>query len=431
MPVIRWPGGCFADTYNWKDGVGPRAKRPTLVNVFWGDVVEDNSFGTHEFLNLCEIIGADAYIAANVGSGTIREMIEWIEYMTSDKDVPMANWRRANGREEPWDVRFIGIGNESWGCGGDMSPEFYADLLCQYSVFAKQYGGSDMTRVACGAYGDYYRWTDVVMDRGVKSMEGISLHHYTIATGDWGYKGEATGFDEDLYFSALRNAQRMDIYLQGHIEVMDKHDPEERVGLYVDEWGIWTESEPETNGAFLHQQNSMRDALIASLTFDIFHNYAKRVHMANIAQMVNVLQAMILTEGDRMILTPTYHVFNMYKVHQNAVHIPATVHSVNYDYEGESIPAITGTASTKDGKVFIGLSNLHTTETLTVDVDLSGGEVSKVSKATILTAPEFNSYNSYDNPNVVAPTDFTAYTLNSGRIEVTMPPHSVVTIEME
>ncbi|ASB50994.1 alpha-N-arabinofuranosidase [Alkalitalea saponilacus] len=431
VPVLRWPGGCFADTYNWKDGVGPRSERPKLVNVFWGGDVEDNSFGTHEFLELCQILGADAYIAANVGSGSVREMIEWIEYMTSDQDIPMANWRRENGREEPWDVKFLGIGNESWGCGGEMTPEFYVNLMRQYSVFARQYGGSDMIRVGCGSHQFYYHWTEVLMREGRNHMEALSLHYYTIPTGDWGIKSEATGFDEDLYFSALRNALRMDELLKGHIEIMDRYDPEGRVELYMDEWGIWTDPEPGTNPAFLHQQNSMRDALIASLTFDIFHRHARRVQMANIAQMVNVLQAMILTDGDRMILTPTYHVFNMYKFNQNATYIPVEITTEKYAFENETIPAITGTASTKDGKVFVGLSNLHASETLTIDVDISGGNANRVLKATILTAPEFNSHNTYDNPNVVAPAEFAGYELTAGNLQVVIPPYSVVTFEME
>jgi alpha-L-arabinofuranosidase len=431
VPVLRWPGGCFADTYHWKNGIGPRDQRPTLLNTFWGSVIEDNSFGTHEFLDLCEILGADAYIAANVGSGTVREMMEWIEYMTSDRDIPMANWRRENGREKPWNVKFIGIGNESWGCGGEMTPEFYADLYRQYSVYARQYGGPNMIRVGCGSYGDYYGWTDVVMEKAARFMEGISLHHYTLPTGDWGVKGPATGFEEDQYFSTLRNARLMDTWIKGHLEVMDKHDPEKRVGLYVDEWGIWTDPEPGSTPGFLFQQNSMRDALVASLTFDIFHNYADRVHMANIAQMVNVLQAMILTEGDRMVLTPTYHVFNMYKVHQDATYIPVSIQSEDYTWESESFPAITGTASTKDGKVSIGISNLHASKTIPVKVDLTGGNLTGVKKATILTAPAFNSFNSWDNPAVVSPAEFIAFNLSNDLLEVQLSPHSVVVIELE
>ncbi|MFW5753424.1 MAG: alpha-N-arabinofuranosidase [Marinilabiliaceae bacterium] len=431
IPVLRWPGGCYADTYHWKDGVGPVDERPTTKNYFWGGVTEDNSFGTHEFLNLCEELGADAYVSANVGSGTVKEMTEWIEYMTSDDDIPMANWRRENGREEPWDVAFLGIGNESWGCGGDMRPEFYSDLLRQYSLYANVYGEEQFKRVGCGANGFDANWTEVLMERATNHMDALSLHYYTIATGDWENKSSATGFDEDLYFSALKNALRMDDLLVEHSEIMDEHDPDKEVPLYVDEWGIWTDVEPGTNPGFLHQQNSIRDALIAALTFDIFHKHSDRVEMANIAQVVNVLQAMILTEDNQMILTPTYHVFNMYKVHQDATYLPVSLEHVDYQMEDEEIPAVSGTASRKEGVVNVSVSNLHATENQTVEVDLNEGNVNEVANATLLSAPEFNSVNTYDEPEVVSPEAFSGFEFDQGVLTLDLPPHSVVTLEVE
>ncbi|GAO30770.1 alpha-N-arabinofuranosidase [Geofilum rubicundum] len=431
IPVLRWPGGCFADTYHWKDGVGPVQDRPNIENVFWGGVIEDNSFGTHEFLNLCEIIGADPYISANVGSGTVKEMVEWIEYMTADSDVPMANWRRENGREKPWDVKFLGIGNESWGCGGDMTPEYYSDLLRQYSLYARQYGKGKFERVGCGANGDDYRWTDVLMKNAGRNMDALSVHYYTIATGNWGSKSAATGFDEGLYIKGLKQGLRMDEIITKHSEMMDKYDPEKRVGMLVDEWGIWTDAEPGTNPGFLYQQNSMRDALIAATTFDIFHKHADRVQMANIAQVVNVLQAMILTEEDKMILTPTYHVFRMYAGHQDAVSIPVELSSENYSFGTDVIPAISGTASQKDGKVNVNLSNTNPHKSIKVTVDLSSGEVKKVNNGTVLTAPEFNSVNTFDDADVVSPKDFSQYKFSKNVLEVTMPPLSVVALELE
>jgi len=431
IPVLRWPGGCFADTYHWKDGVGPVEDRPNIKNYFWGGVIEDNSFGTHEFLNLCEILGADPYISANVGSGTVEEMVDWIEYMTSDEDIPMANWRRENGREEPWDVKFLGIGNESWGCGGDMRPEYYSDLLRQYSLYARVYGEGKFQRVGCGANGSDYNWTDVVMDRAARHMDALSVHYYTIATGDWGNKSSATDFGEELYFSALRNAGHMDELISKHSAMMDKHDPHKRVPLLVDEWGIWTDQEPGSTPGFLYQQNSMRDALIAATTFDIFHKHADRVKMANIAQAVNVLQAMILTEDDKMVLTPTYHIFNMYKVHQDATYIPVLLQSEDYKYGEESIPAISGTASKKDGKINISLSNLNPNENKTMEVDVEGGNLSNVINASLLTAPKINSVNTFDNPEVVKPVDFSDYKLKKETLTVTLPPHSVVTLQLQ
>lgn len=431
IPVLRWPGGCFADTYHWKDGVGPVDERPNIKNVFWGGVIEDNSFGTHEFLNLCEMIGADAYISANMGSGSVDEMVDWIEYMTSDEDVPMANWRRENGREEPWDVKFLGIGNESWGCGGDMRPEYYSDLLRQYSLYARMYGQGKFTRVGCGANGSDYNWTDVVMNRAGNYMDALSVHYYTIPTGNWGNKSAATGFGEELYFSALKNAMHMDQLVSKHSAVMDKYDPDQSVPLLVDEWGIWTDAEPGSTPGFLYQQNSMRDALIAAITFDIFHKHADRVKMANIAQVVNVLQAMILTKGDQMILTPTYHIFNMYKVHQDATHIPALIESEDYQVGDESIPAVSGTASMKDGKTHISLSNLNPDKTETVTIDMEGGDLNKVNMASLLTAPEFNSINTFDNPGLVKPVDFSDYILKKETLTVNLPANAVVTLELE
>lgn len=431
VPVLRWPGGCFADTYNWKDGVGAVHKRPTLQNAFWGNTVEDNSFGTHEFLDLCEMLGADAYISANVGSGTVREMIEWIEYMTSDLNVPMANWRRENGREKPWDVKFLGVGNESWGCGGDMTPEFYADLLRQYGVFAKQYGGGKFQRIGCGSHGDDLNWTEVLMKKAGKNMDALSLHQYTIPTGSWSAKSAATGFNESLYFSALKEAMRMDGILKNHIAIMDKYDPDNKLGLMVDEWGVWTESEPGTNPGHLFQQNSMRDALIAAVTFDIFHKYADRVQMANIAQIVNVLQAMILTQGDKMILTPTYHVFKMYNVHQGATYIPVSIASDELKMEDASIPAISGTASkAKDGKVHISLSNFNHQKEVTIQVNLDGGNLKKVNGGTMLTAPAFNSFNAFNKNDVVKPSKFTNFKLSKNTLEVKLPAHAIVVLEL-
>jgi alpha-N-arabinofuranosidase len=424
IPVLRWPGGCFADTYHWKDGVGPVEDRPHIKNYFWGGVIEDNSFGTHEFLGLCEMIGADAYVSVNVGSGTVAEMVDWIEYMTSDEDIPMANWRRENGREDPWDVKFLGIGNESWGCGGDMRPEYYSDLLRRYSLYAGVYGQGKFDRVGCGSNGGDYNWTDVLMKRAANHMDALSVHYYTIATGDWSYKSAATGFGEDLYFSALRNALHMDELVGKHSAIMDKYDPDNNVSLLVDEWGIWTDSEPETTPGFLYQQNSIRDALIAAITFDIFHKHAGRVQMANIAQVVNVLQAMILTRDDKMVLTPTYHIFNMYKVHQDATYIPVRVQSVAYRYEDETIPALSGTASRKDGMVNVSVSNLDPNESHTIEIDLKGGNVRGVDNALLLAADNFNDVNTFDNPELVKPVAFSDFKLKTDILSVTLPPNS-------
>ena len=433
VPVLRWPGGCFADTYHWKNGIGPVADRPKIKNVFWGGTVEDNSFGTNEFLDLCELIGCDPYISANVGSGTVDEMVEWIEYMTSDDDVPMANLRRKNGREKPWNVKFIGIGNESWGCGGNMTPEFYVNLMRQYSNYANMYGGDKFQKIGCGANGGDFNWTKVLMENGRNNMDGLSLHYYTIAGEGWNNKSSATNFDEKLYFSGLKKALYMDELVSRHSAIMDEYDKDKRVDLLVDEWGIWTDVEPGTNPGHLFQQNSIRDALIASSSLDILNKHADRVKMANIAQIVNVLQAMILTEGTKMVLTPTYHVFKMYNVHQDATLLPENLICENYKLGDDQIPAISSSSSVdKNGKIHITLSNLNPVKELKLDVNLSGKGFAKINSGSVLTATAFNSVNTFEKPNAVVPVAFKgAKKISDNKLEVTLPSKSVVVLELE
>ncbi len=326
IPNLRWPGGCFADTYHWRDGVGPREDRPTMVNSHWGDVVEDNSFGTHEFMALCELLGADPYVSANVGSGTVREAAEWIEYLTRADDSPMARLRRQNGRDEPWTVPFWGLGNEPWGCGGGMGSGAYAELARQFGTYSLDHGDNHLYRIAAGAADADYRWTEVLLQNlgrhlgvgevtghGTNTYQAVSFHHYTIVGETWDAKGSATRFDTDEYYRTMVKAAEIERILAGHAAVMDAYDPEKRVGLVLDEWGTWFDVEPGTNPGFLFQQNTLRDALVASVHFDAFHRHADRLVMANIAQTVNVLQAMLLTDGDALVLTPSYHVFAMNK----------------------------------------------------------------------------------------------------------------------
>jgi len=433
VPVLRWPGGCFADTYHWKNGIGPLNERPKIKNVFWGGTVEDNSFGTNEFLNLCELLGCDPYISANVGSGTVDEMVDWIEYMTSDDNVPMANLRKKNGREKPWNVKFIGIGNESWGCGGNMTPEYYTDLMRQYSNYAKMYGGDKFERIACGSNGSDFNWTKVLMDKGRNNMDGLSLHYYTIAGEGWSKKGSATNFGEDLYFSGLKKALYMDELVTKHSAIMDTYDKDKRVDLLVDEWGIWTDVETGTNPGHLFQQNSMRDALIASSTLDILNKHCDRVKMANIAQIVNVLQAMILTQGNKMVLTPTYQVFKMYNVHQNATLLPSTLTCEQYKLGNDQIPAISSSSSVdKNGKIHVTLSNLNPAKEIKLEINLTGKGFKKINSGTVLTAPAFNSVNTFDKPETVSPVAFkNGKKISDNKLEVSIPSKSVVVLELE
>jgi alpha-N-arabinofuranosidase len=310
IPNLRWPGGCFADEYHWVDGIGNREGRPAMVNTHWGGVTENNHFGTHEFFDLCEMLGAEPYVCGNVGSGTVQEMAQWIEYITHSGQSPMADLRCKNGREEPWTLPYFGVGNESWGCGGSMMPEYYANEYRRYQTYVRKFGDKPIFKIACGASDANYKWTEVLMERAGTLMDGLSLHYYTF-TGGWGDKGSATQYSETEWFSCLKNALVMDELVTKHSTIMDKYDPQKRVALIVDEWGTWWNVEPSTNPGFLYQQNALRDALVAGLTLNIFNQHCERVRMANIAQTVNVLQAMILTDGAKMVLTPTYHVFEM------------------------------------------------------------------------------------------------------------------------
>jgi alpha-L-arabinofuranosidase len=432
VPVVRWPGGCFADEYHWKDGIGPREKRPAIINTNWGGVVEDNSFGTHEFFDFCEQIGAEPYVCGNLGSGTPQEMMEWVEYITSDADSPMANLRRKNGHEKPWKMKYFAVGNENWGCGGNMRPEFYADNFRRYAAFLKNYAGNQLYKVACGPGGPDYNWTKVVMDAASKQgMDGLSFHSYTIPSGSWDKKGSATEFDEVQWHSTLRGAFDMDEYITRHSTVMDMVDPAKRVGLLVDEWGVWTDPEPGTNPGFLIQQNSLRDALLAALHFNVFQAHADRVTMANIAQMVNVLQAMILTDKEKMVLTPTYHVFEMYKVHQGASSLPVDVRTPDYVFQNKNLPSVSATASRdSSGKVHLSLVNTQPAKDANVECELRGF-VPKTVQGRILTASAINAHNTYGAPESVKPQPFPAAKLVGGHLLVSLPAKSVVVLELQ
>ena len=441
IPNLRWPGGCFADDYHWRDGIGPRDERPRMVNSHWGDVVEDNSFGTHEFMQLCEMLGADAYVNGNVGSGTVREMSEWIEYLTRADDSPMASLRRQNGRDEPWKVPFFGIGNEAWGCGGNMRAEAYADLARQYATYVRNHGDNTVYRIAAGANVDDYEWTDVLMKalgclgcdgQGSSPYQALSLHYYTMS-GSWESKGSATEFDQDEWYLTLSRAYRIEELLTRHSTVMDRHDPRRRVGLVLDEWGTWWDVEPGTNPGFLYQQNTLRDALVASVHFDAFHRHADRLVMANIAQTVNVLQAMLLTDPDTgaLVKTPTFHVFAMNTGHHDAQALAA--HVVDADTrasDGRDLPLLSASASTKDGAALVSLSNLDAEQPRTVVLDLRGADVAGFS-ARVLTAASTAEHNTPQNPDAVAPAAHDGIRRHERGLEVDLPAHSYVTVSLE
>lgn len=428
IPNLRWPGGCFADEYHWMDGIGDPAKRPKIVNTNWGGVTEDNSFGTHEFLNFCELIGTEPYISANVGSGSVEEMAKWVEYVNADGESPMANLRRANGRDKPWKVKYWGVGNESWGCGGNMRPEFYADLYRRYSTYCRNYGENRLFKIASGASDYDFNWSEVLMNMVGNRMNGLSLHYYTVK-GWRGSKGSATDYSMDEYMFILDKAMGIEPVLKKHIAIMDKHDPEKKIGLMVDEWGTWYDVEPGTNPGFLYQQNTMRDAFVAALTFNIFHKY-DRIQMANIAQLVNVLQALILTDEEKMLLTPTYHVFDLYQVHKGATFLPLTLTSEDYVEGDKHIPALSATASkSADGTIHISIVNVHPSKAISLNCDV--GASVKSGTARILTAGDVHAHNTFDDPNRVAVSDFKDFSLRRGTLKVDLPARSVVTINLK
>ncbi|MGG3306148.1 alpha-N-arabinofuranosidase [Paenibacillus lautus] len=432
IPVLRWPGGCFADEYHWKDGVGPRENRKQMVNTHWGGVVENNHFGTHEFLRLCELLGCEPYISGNVGSGTVQEMSEWVEYMTFDGVSPMAAWRQENGREKPWNVKYFGVGNENWGCGGNMRPEYYADLYRRYQTYVRNYGDNKIYKIACGPNVDDYRWMETVMREAHPFMDAISLHYYTIPGEFWTGKGPATGFSEQEWFTTMKKALHMDELITRHSAIMDQYDPNKRIGLIVDEWGTWFDVEPGTNPGFLYQQNTIRDALVAGLTLNIFHEHNDRVVMANIAQVVNVLQSVVLTEGEKMILTPTYHVFDMYKVHQDAERLATNYSGVDYEMDGEKIPQVSVTAS-KDqaGKIHVSLCNVSHTEQSDVTIQLRGlnDEVSKI-VGQQLASDSLDAHNTFESPETLRPTTFHAFEQERDVLRAKLAPMSVTVLEI-
>jgi alpha-L-arabinofuranosidase len=429
VPVLRWPGGCFADEYHWRDGIGPRDRRPRRPNASWGGV-DTNAFGTHEFLDLCELLGADAYVNGNLGSGTPQEMMEWLEYMTSDSDSTLARTRRQNGRDKPWKVPYFAVGNESWGCGGEMRPEYYADEYRRYSTFVKNYSGNRVRKLAVGPHDDYYNWTEVLMSQAATHMDGLSLHYYTLPTGDWNHKGSATEFGEKDWHATLVRTLRMEEFVEKHGAIMDKYDPQKRVGLMVDEWGTWYDTAPGRDMGALYQQNTLRDAVVAGINLNIFNNHSDRVKMANIAQMVNVLQAMILTDKERMVLTPTYHVFRMYRVHQGATLIPTELSAPAYRVGEASVPSLNVSASRDgEGRLHLSIVNLDPNRAAEVTTTVAGAAVRSVG-GEVLTATAVNALNTFDRPDAVRPTVFNGYKLEGSRLTLSIPPKSVVMLEL-
>ncbi len=443
IPVLRWPGGCFADEYHWRDGIGPKEERKRMINTHWGGVVEDNSFGTHEFFELCEQLGCKTYVNGNVGSGTVQEMSEWVEYMTFEGVSPMADLRKKNGHEKPWKIDYFGVGNENWGCGGNMTPEYYANLYRRYQTYVRQYHKDAPIKKVCGGpnVADY-SWTENVLktcfakpqpggDMGKKGfMDGLSLHYY-VHPGGWQDKGSATEFDAETWYKTMAKAAYIEELIERHGAIMDQYDPEKKIGMIVDEWGCWFDVEPGTNPGFLYQQNTMRDALVAGVSLNIFNKHCDRVQMTCIAQMVNVLQSVILTEGPKMILTPTYHVFHMYKHHQDADLVDSYIEgnkTIGLEEEYQ-VPLLSESVSVDaDGYVNVTISNLSVTEEAPVEMVFAQLRPEKVEAAIL--REEMHAHNTFEEPEKVKEEAFDAYEIKDGKICFTAPACSVISFRI-
>ncbi|MCJ2182785.1 alpha-N-arabinofuranosidase [Novosphingobium sp. 1949] len=429
VPVIRWPGGCFADEYHWREGIGPQKNRPVKVNTHWGGVTEPNTVGTDEYFDLLRLVGAQAYVSGNVGDAPPREMAEWVEYMTAPAGT-LADERAGNGHKAPYALPFFGIGNELWGCGGNMRPEYAADVTRRYATFVKVPDGTRTLKIASGANVDDYAFTEAMMRIAGNMVDGLSLHYYVLPEGGWPPHSDPVNFGEQEWADALFEANRMDELITKHSAIMDKYDPKKRVMLAVDEWGAWYKQDPDTHPGFLRQQNTLRDAMIASTTLDIFAKHADRVRMSAIAQMVNVLQAMILTDGSKMVKTPTYWVYDMYKPWQDATVLPLSIDAPYYAKGKFTLPAVSGSAvKAKDGAIHVALSNLDPEQSNTVTIALDGVNGQGVS-GTILTAGAINAHNTFDNPDAVKPVAFEGAKIEGGKLVVTLPAKSIVALTL-
>lgn len=429
IPVLRWPGGCFADEYHWKDGIGKKSERKKMINTHWGGVVEDNSFGTHEYFELCRQLGCDTYVNANVGSGSVKEMSEWVEYMTFDGVSPMAELRKKNGSEKPFDLKYLGVGNESWGCGGNMDPEYYGCLYKQYNTFCRDYDSNKhIKRIACGPNAGDYHWTKVVTDKVKRYADALSLHYYTLPTGKWEHKGSATVFDKNEYNSTICKAYYIDELIKNHLAMMQSVQPDGNIKLIVDEWGTWFDVEPGTNPGFLYQQSTMRDAIVAALTLNIFNKHADKIIMANIAQTVNVLQSVILTDGEKMVKTPTYYVFKMYKEHQNNTLLGSYITSENIESKNErnkQFPQLIESASTdENGTIYSTITNTSSVKSAKIKCQIADTKVDSI-YAEIISG-ECHDKNDFENQDKVKTVNFTDYKKLKDGFTAVIPACSVV-----
>jgi len=443
IPLVRWPGGCFAETYHWRDGIGPRADRARGVNTAWGDELETNHFGTHEFMDFVEQVGAQPFISVNLASGSPAEAQAWMQYLTGPASSGAGQERARNGRSEPWKVPFIGIGNETWGCGGNMTAEFYADVYRQYVSVLKPYG----TLIASDANSDDYEWTETLLKRALyrhppqmpttlaylgkqPQINMISIHFYTFSGNDWGMKSPAVGFTKVDWARSMERTWKTDEMIARHSAILDRHDSAGQVGISFSEWGTWwaTDKKRPSN---LYQANTLRDAVIAGLTLNIFQNHAARVRMANLAQMVNVLQALILTDKEKMLLTPTYHVFDLYQKHQGATLLPTRLEAPEYMFEGVKMPALSASASrTADGGITVSIVNLDPDRAANIELDTRGQSVRAVT-GRVITAANMDARPEFGGSDPLSPTRLEKISPGRrGGVTLVAPAKSVVVVEL-
>jgi len=442
IPNIRWPGGCFADEYHWKDGIGSKNKRPMRIVSNWGGVPENNHFGTHEFFDLCELLDCEPYICGNVGSGTVEEMSQWIEYINNDSETTLTNLRKKNGREKPWKIKYWGVGNENWGCGGYMTAEYYSDLFLRYSTYCKDISENKLYKVACGPPGEYpiefvLNWVETLMKKTTVAtfyhdalIHGISLHYYT-RMGSM----PSVSVNEKKYSLAMKRALYIETLITEICKIMDKYDRSKSIGLIIDEWGTWWGAEKDTDPNLYFQQNTITDALVASLNFDIFNRHCERIHMANIAQLVNVLQSLILTKGDKMILTPTYHVFDLYKVHHDSTLLPMEITTENFQKGRTILPKIHGSASKDiEEKIHISLSNIDPNSNVNIELLFTDLNLEmKQLEAAILRSNKINDHNTFENPEYIKPKKYenSNFKIENNLIKFEIPSKSIMVIEIK
>ena len=439
VPNVRWPGGCFADEYHWRNGIGPQ--RAVTLNPNWGGVIEPNTFGTHEFMDSLDQIGAEAYVSVNIGSGTPREASEWLEYLTTAQPTTLEKERVANGHPAPYKVAYLGLGNESWDCGGNMTPDYYLSQMKIYSRFVRNFNPAQqdkdqMLKIAVGPGGDEPRWTDwtEAIMKAYQShtwswdINGLSMHSYTVVK--WPPSYASVGFGENEYSQILKSTLEMEGLISKHSAIMDKYDPQKKVALVVDEWGSWYAPLPGSNPGFLVQQNSLRDAILAALNLNIFARHADRVRMANIAQMINVLQAMIMTDKQKMVLTPTYYVYKMYVPFQDATFVPVSFDAGTYKHGDITLPRVDAIAAKdKNGVLWLELTNVDPNEPVEIEASVKS-LTAKSAAGETLTAPKVDSVNSFDAPDTVVPKPISAQILG-GKVSLRLPPKSITVLSIQ